>query len=70
MTGPEYLTTIQRLGMSGAQTAELFGYTRQIHYSTWIKKGPPQSVAMLLRLMARLGYTPAQMAELSTRPIP
>ena len=66
MTPAEYTAVIARLGMTGAQAAELFGYTRQIHYSQWTKKGPPESVAWLLRIMDRLGYTPDELKRLAS----
>jgi len=60
MTGVEYLAIIERLGISGPAAAKLFGYGRQIHYSTWKKIGPPLSVAMCLRIMEKHGHTPEQ----------
>ena len=65
MTGPEYLATIARLGITGPKAAVLFGYTRQIHYSTWSKDGPPLAVAAWLRYMDQSGFTPAQFQALA-----
>ena len=64
MTGPEYLATIKRLGLKGSEAAELFGYTRQIHYSTWQKAGPPFAVAAWLRYMAESGIAPEKIKAL------
>ena len=66
MNGAEYRATIDRLGLSGPQVAELFDYTRQIHYSTWSKGGPPQSVAMWLRFMLATGFTAQQLERYKT----
>ena len=66
MTGPEYLATIARLGISGPKAAELFGYTRQIHYSTWQKVGPPFAVAAWLRYMVEKGITPEKIRALGS----
>jgi hypothetical protein len=58
MDATEYCMALRHLKLTGPQCAALFGYSRQSHYQYWREIGPPQPVAMFLRLMIRTGMSP------------
>lgn len=50
MTPKQYRSAIERLGLSQVRAGELFGAAGRSGQN-WAAKGPPESVAILLRLM-------------------
>lgn len=50
MTPKQYRTAIERLGLSQVRAGELFGSAGRSGQN-WAAKGPPEPVAILLRLM-------------------
>jgi len=50
MTGDQYRKAIERLGLSQGAAAAMLGVSPRTG-RLWIANGPPQPVAMLLRLM-------------------
>ena len=63
MTAPEYLAALAKVGLDRSTAGQFFGAHRVTGYK-WASAGPPESVAMLLRLMIRLEYTPEQIKKL------
>ena len=64
MTGPEYLAAIEHVGLNQSKAGVFFGAHEQTG-RRWAANGPPESVAMLLRLMIRCEYTPDQVRKLT-----
>lgn len=63
MTGLEYLAAIKHVGLNQSESGVFFGAHEQTG-RRWAASGPPGSVAMLLKLMIRLEYTPDQIRKL------
>lgn len=57
MTGEQYKRAIERLGMTQEQAGKWLGVTGRTGQN-YAAKGPPEAVAMLLRLMLKLRLMP------------
>lgn len=57
MTGEQYKKAIERLGLTQEQAGEWLGVTGRTGQN-YAAKGPPEAVAMLLRLMLKMGLKP------------
>jgi hypothetical protein len=58
MTPNQYKQAIAELGLSQERAGEWLGVSARTGQN-YAAKGPPEAVAKLLRLMLRLGLTPA-----------
>lgn len=60
MTGAEYRTVLQHFGLSHVRAAKWLGVSQRTgqNYAT---RGPPEPIAVLLRLAIRLGLTAADL---------
>lgn len=56
MTGPEYATAIKALGLSKNGAGRFFGY-HAVSGHRWAVDGPPEPVAMILRICQNMGWT-------------
>lgn len=57
MTGKQYRTAIEKLGMGPTAAGKFLGVSPRTA-ATYAKDGPPEMAAKLLRLMLRLGLKP------------
>ena len=64
MTGPEYLTALERISLDKSDAGNFFGAHRVTGY-TWTASGPPEPVAMLLRAAIRLGWSLEYLSKVS-----
>lgn len=57
MTANQYRTAIEKVGLSQRKAGRFFGVDERTS-RRWAETGPPEAVAKLLRLMARLDLKP------------
>jgi hypothetical protein len=59
MTGPEYRSTLQQLGLTQAGLGRWLG-VHEVTARDWSKRGPPKAVEKWLRYLRARHMTPAE----------